>query len=120
MSIKVKCAVCGKDYELDDKYKTFAEKYPEKVKCKDCFKAEKKKAEEAAKAGSSSSAKASSSTTNDKPMGELPMTPASFRKVYDALLKEFDDILDQDEVRAAIAGFTSTIIINHNPKKYGK
>ena len=116
MTIKVQCAKCGKEFELDDKWKGFAEKFPERLTCIDCkdgakksvttaYKNTEKPASYAKKAGTYKSQSASVSSEVDAAM---------FRKAYDELTAEFSDVLD--DVREYLGGWTSTIVINRSRK----
>lgn len=116
MTIKVQCAKCGKEFNLDDKWKGFAEKFPERLTCIDCKDGAKKNVSTAykntekptsytKKAGSYKTA--STSNSNE-------VNAAMFRKAYDELTAEFSDILD--DVKEYLGGWTSTIVINRSRK----
>lgn len=116
MTIKVQCAKCGKEFDLDDKWKGFAEKFPERITCMDCkdgakknvstaYKNTEKPASYAKKAGTYKTANSSGSNEVDAAM---------FRKAYDELTAEFSDVLD--DVKEYLGGWTSTIVINRSRK----
>lgn len=114
-TIKVTCAKCGKEFALDEKWKGFAEKYPERLTCTNCKDGAKKNVATAYKATAkpaSYEAKANvykkSSTTTSEVNAEM------FRKAYDELTAEFSDILPA--VKEYLGGWTSTIVINRSKK----
>lgn len=99
--VKAHCHTCGKDFDMDDKYKTFVEKYPDRVKCPECYKAggnDVKKATTTAKAGTS---KVSSKVAIDADL---------LRKSYDEVKAAFADVID--EVHDFIGGWTTTIALS--------
>lgn len=102
--VKAHCSVCGKDYEAADSLKTFIEKYPDRVKCPDCYKAggtDVKKATAKAK-GSGKSAE----TNNEKEK----MSAELLRKSYDEVKAAFADVID--EVHDFIGGWTTSIALS--------
>lgn len=103
MTVPAHCTVCGKDFEMDDKYKTFVEKYPERVKCPDCMKGTPKPS--AAKATSTAKSSYSKSTKSE-------VNAEMFVKAYDELAAAFGDRID--EVKEYLGGWTSTIVINRS------
>lgn len=105
MTIKTTCAKCGKEVELDDKWKSFAEKFPERVTCIGCKNGAKKDVATAYK-----NAKPKTNPTEEKKGVNAQM----FRKVYSELVAEFSDILP--EVKDYLGGWTSTIVINNSRK----
>ena len=116
MTIKVHCAKCGCEFDLDDKWKGFAEKFPERLTCMSCkneakenvstaYKNTEKPASYTKKANSYKSSNLSSSNEVDAAM---------FRKAYDELTAEFSDVLD--DVKEYLGGWTSTIVINRSRK----
>lgn len=101
--VKAHCSVCGKDFDMDDKYAGFVEKYPDRVKCTDCYKtggADVKKA--TAKASGSSKAAASST--------KQAITADVLRKSYDEVKAAFADVID--EVHDFIGGWTTTVALS--------
>lgn len=100
--VQAHCTVCGKDFEMDDKYATFVEKFPDRVKCPGCYKsggADAKKATTAAKDAKRTSA--ASKVTVD---AEL------LRKSYDEVKAAFADVID--EVHEFIGGWTTTVALS--------
>lgn len=98
--VKAHCTVCGKDFDMDDKYKSFVEKFPDRVKCPECFKSggtDKTKATAKAKAPTAAAAKAT-------------ITATVLRKCYDEVKAEFADVLD--EVHDFIGGWTTTLALS--------
>lgn len=117
MTIKVTCAKCGKEFDLDDKWKGFAEKFPERLTCMDCKDGAKKNVSTAYKNTEKPASYASKANTYKK----ASSTPSSsgvnasdFRKAYDELTAEFSDVLD--DVKEYLGGWTSTIVINRSRK----
>lgn len=104
----MKCAVCGKDYEVDPKWEAWLAKNPEKAQCNDCRKAafEKKDTKPAAKASGGFTKKS----------GKI--TAKMLRQAYDEVKAEFADCLD--EVMPFVGGWTSTIAINNSKKGSGE
>lgn len=101
--IKVTCAKCGKEFDLDAKWEGFAKKYPDRVTCPDC------------KDGSKSVAKASSNTKKEytkSSSSKEPVTAELFVKAYDELTAAFADRLD--DVKDYLGGWVSTIVINRS------
>lgn len=114
-TIKVTCAKCGREFALDEKWKGFAEKYPERLTCTNCKDGAKKNVATAYKTTAkpaSYEAKANAykkdSTTTSEVNAEM------FRKAYDELTAEFSDILS--DVKEYLGGWTSTIVINRSKK----
>lgn len=103
--IKTHCAKCGKEFELDDKWRAFAEKFPERVTCVECKNGAKKDVTTAYK-----NAKAKTATTGEK----VGVNAQTFRKAYDELVAEFSDIIP--EVKDYLGGWASTIVINNSRK----
>lgn len=107
--LKVTCAKCGKEFELDEKWKTFAEKYPDRLTCTSCKKGGSKpyQAKQAeAPASASAYPKKAAST------GKKEVSAQLFRQAYDELKAEFSDVLP--EVKEYLGGWTSTIVINRS------
>lgn len=103
--VKAHCSVCGKDYEAADSLKTFIEKYPDRVKCPDCYKAggaDVKKATSTAK-GSGKSAETSGKS-------KVTIDAELLRKSYDEVKAAFADVID--EVHDFIGGWTTTIALS--------
>lgn len=110
MTVKAHCTVCNKDFEMDDKWKTFVEKYPDRVKCPDCMKGG---ASKSSKTSSSSSSKVSSvKASQSQKEGKQPVNAEMFKRAYDELLAEFADI--KDDVAPYLGGWVSTIVINRS------
>lgn len=113
--IKTTCAKCGKEVTLDDKWKAFAEKFPERVTCMDCKEGAKKDVATAYK-NTAKPANPYRRPTTKSEAGETKKVSAEmFRKAYDEIVAEFSDILP--DVKDYIGGWTSTIIINRLKEK---
>lgn len=116
MTIKVHCAKCGCEFDLDDKWKGFAEKFPERLTCMSCKDGAKKNVSTAYKntekpasyAKKASTYKPTSTSSSSEVNAEM------FRKSYDELVAEFSDVLD--DVKEYLGGWTSTIVINRSRK----
>lgn len=107
--ITVQCSKCKENFELDDKWKVFAEKYPERVTCPSCKNGGTKSASTAYK----NTTKATTSSSTSKSIGgKEPVSAALFRKAYDELVAEFSDVLP--DVKEYLGGWTSTIVINRS------
>lgn len=108
--LKVTCAKCGKEFELDEKWKTFAEKYPDRLTCTSC----KKGGSKPYQAKQTADAPASTSTYLKKAAstGKKEVSAQLFRQAYDELKAEFSDVLP--EVKEYLGGWTSTIVINRS------
>lgn len=104
--ITVQCSKCNKTFELDEKWKSFAEKYPERVTCQGCKDGSTKSATTAYKNTAKTSSTAKTSGTKE------PVSAAMFRKAYDELVAEFSDVLP--DVKEYLGGWTSTIVINRS------
>ena len=109
-NIKVTCAKCGKEFELDEKWQGFAEKYPERVTCFECKSGAKKNVVTAykntpKKTSPNSYKKATSSINTDK-----KVNAEMFRDAYEEIKEQFKDVLP--EVKDFIGGWVSTIVIN--------
>lgn len=105
--ITVQCSKCKENFELDDKWKSFAEKYPERVTCQSCKNGGTKSAATAYK----NTDKTTTSKTKAA-SGKEPVSAAMFRKAYDELVAEFSDVLP--DVKEYLGGWTSTIVINRS------
>ena len=105
--IIVQCSKCKENFELDDKWKAFAEKYPERVTCPSC----KNGATKSASAAYKNTSKTTTSTSKSAG-GKEPVSAALFRKAYDELVAEFSDVLP--DVKEYLGGWTSTIVINRS------
>lgn len=109
-TIKVVCAECGKEFDLDKKWQPFANKYPERVKCPSCKKGGGKSVAKAvsntAKPSKSNYSKPTSAT------GKKQIDATMFKQAYDELVAEFGDNLD--EVKEYLGGWTSTLVINRS------
>ena len=109
-SIKVTCAKCGKEFELDEKWQGFAEKYPERITCFECKSGAKKDVATAYKNTPKKTSlnpykKATSSPSTDK-----KVNAEMFRDAYEEIKEQFEDVLP--EVKDFIGGWVSTIVIN--------
>lgn len=103
-TIKVTCSKCGKDFDLDEKWKGFAEKYPDRVTCKDCKSPSTKKTETSSTSKPAYTKSASST--------KAPVSAEMFVKAYDELVAAFAD--RKDEVKEYLGGWASTIVINRS------
>lgn len=106
--ITVQCSKCKENFELDEKWKAFAEKYPERVTCPSCKNGATKSASTAYK----NTTKSAISSTSKSAFGKEPVSAALFRKAYDELVAEFSDVLP--DVKEYLGGWTSTIVINRS------
>ncbi len=117
MTIKVTCAKCGQEFDLDDKWKGFAEKFPERLTCMGCKNNAKKDVSTAYKNTEKPASYANKASTYKKSNTTTSMTGVNaidFRKAYDELTAEFSDVLD--DVKDYLGGWTSTIVINRSRK----
>ena len=112
MTVKAKCAKCGAEIELNDNYKSFVEKYPERVTCFKCKKAGGKSAAKATKV-----AEEKAETTHKCTCGECDNSVSAkrFKEVYHEFKEVFGDELD--DVKDYIGGWVSTIIIQGSKAK---
>ena len=106
--ITVQCSKCKENFELDEKWKAFAEKYPERVTCPSCKNGATKSVNTAYK----NTSKTTASSTSKPAGGKEPVSAALFRKAYDELVAEFSDVLP--DVKDYLGGWTSTIVINRS------
>ena len=106
--ITVQCSKCKENFELDDKWKAFAEKYPERVTCPSC----KNGGTKSASAAYKNTTKSTIPSTSKSAFGKEPVSAALFRKAYDELVAEFSDVLP--DVKEYLGGWTSTIVINRS------
>lgn len=106
--ITVQCSKCKENFELDEKWKAFAEKYPERVTCPSCKNGATKSASTAYK----NTTKSTISSSSKSAFGKEPVSAALFRKAYDELVAEFSDVLP--DVKEYLGGWTSTIVINRS------
>ena len=106
--ITVQCSKCKENFELDEKWKAFAEKYPERVTCPSCKNGATKSASTAYK----NTTRSTISSTSKSAFGKEPVSAALFRKAYDELVAEFSDVLP--DVKEYLGGWTSTIVINRS------
>lgn len=109
-NIEVTCAKCGKNFELDEKWQGFAEKYPERITCFECKSGAKKNVATAYKNTPKKTSqtlykKATPSTSTDK-----KVNAEMFREAYEEIKEQFEDVLP--EVKDFIGGWVSTIVIN--------
>lgn len=104
--ITVQCSKCHETFELDDKWKSFAEKYPDRVTCPTCKNGGTKSATTAYKNTTKTSSTTKTSGTKE------PVSAAMFRKAYDELVAEFSDVLP--DVKEYLGGWTSTVVINRS------
>lgn len=114
-TINVICAKCGKEFALDEKWKGFADKYPERLTCPSCKSGAKKDVATAYKATvKPASYEAKANTYKKGSTSSSEVNAEMFRKAYDELTAEFSDILP--EVKEYLGGWTSTIVINRSKK----
>ena len=113
-TIKVTCAKCGKEFALDEKWKGFAEKYPERLTCTNCKDGAKKDVVTAYKATEKPTSYRIKAETYKKGPTSSEVNAEMFRRAYDELTAEFSDILPQ--VKEYLGGWTSTIVINRSKK----
>lgn len=109
MTIETKCAKCGAGVKLDDKWKAFAEKYPERVTCQKCK-----------NAGGKSATKATKKAIEDKKEPSCtccdnPASATKFKEVYHQFKEVFGE--EMAEVKDYIGGWVSTVIIQGTKKK---
>ena len=114
MTIHAKCAKCGADVELNDNYKTFVEKYPERVTC---FKCKKAGGANATKATATAVAKSYSSqspiaTASSSGAREMAM---EFKAVYNIFKEVFGD--EMKDIHDYVGGWVSTTIIQGKMNK---
>lgn len=102
--VKAHCSVCGKDYEAADSLAGFIEKFPDRVKCPDCYRAGGTNAKQATVTAKSKTAATSA------PSKKEPITAETLRKAYDEVKAEFSDVID--EVHDFIGGWTTTIALS--------
>lgn len=133
MTVKAKCAKCGAEVELNDNYKSFVEKYPERVTCFKCKKAGGKSAAKATKKAIEDKLKDGKCATCYKD-GKTPaqedcnkckealcscfdnsVSARKFKEVYHEFKEVFGDELD--DVKDYIGGWVSTIIIQGSKSK---
>lgn len=113
-TIKVTCAKCGKEFALDEKWKGFAEKYPERLTCTSCKDGAKKDVTTAYKSTSKPASYEAKANAYKKTAVSTEVNAEMFRKAYDELTAEFSDILL--DVKEYLGGWTSTIVINRSKK----
>ena len=114
MTIKTTCAKCGKEVTLDDKWKSFAEKFPDRVTCMDCKDGAKKSVATAYKnTEKPANPHKKSATQLDRNVKKV--SAEMVRKAYDEITAEFSDILG--DVKDYIGGWTSTMVINRLKEK---
>lgn len=106
--ITVQCSKCKESFELDDKWKAFAEKYPERVTCSSCKNGVTKSASTAYK----NTTKVTTTSTSKSISSKESVSATLFRKAYDELVAEFSDVLP--DVKEYLGGWTSTIVINRS------
>lgn len=113
-TIKVTCAKCGKEFALDEKWKGFADKYPERLTCSNCKDGAKKSIATAYKNTEKpvNPHKKSATQSNEN---VKKVSAEMVRKAYDELTAEFSDILG--DVKDYIGGWTSTMVINRLKEK---
>ena len=106
--ITVQCSKCKENFELDEKWKTFAEKYPERVTCPSC----KNEATKSASVAYQNTSTATTTSTGKSTGVKRPVTADMIRKAYDSLIAEFSDVLP--DVKEYLGGWTSTMVINRS------
>lgn len=116
MSIKATCSVCGKQFDMPDKWQVFVEKYPERVKCNDCKNGKVVKKEEISKEAPKSQYEKkyarSEGFKKGSSTGKKEVTAQLFREAYNELIEEFSDI--KKDVEPYLGGWVSTIVINRS------
>lgn len=105
MTIKAKCSVCGKETELEDNLASFVEKYPDRVKCKECY---AKGGSDAKKATAAAKGSGKSAETSGK--NKVTVDAELLRKSYDEVKAAFADVID--EVHEFIGGWTTTVALS--------
>lgn len=113
-TIKVTCAKCGKEFPLDEKWKGFADKYPERLTCSNCKDGAKKDVATAYKSTAKPASYGVKANTYKQGSVSSEVNAEMFRRAYDELTAEFSDILP--EVKEYLGGWTSTIVINRSKK----
>lgn len=112
MTIKVTCAECGKEFELDDKWEGFAKKYPDRLKCFNC-KSGKKESDDSKKVSDykkQTSKKSYTPKSNYKaPQGMIK--PEHFADFYLALKEVMEERGIFNEVHDFMGGWTTSLII---------
>lgn len=101
-TIRVKCAKCGKDFDLAAKWENFAKNFPNRVTCPDC--------KNGGGAGTHPTSKATSSKST-APVKQ-PVSAEMFVKAYDELVAAFEGRVE--EVKDYLGGWASTIVINRS------
>ena len=112
--IKVTCAKCGKEFVLDEKWKGFANKYPERLTCSNCKDGAKKDVATAYKSTAKPASYETKASAYKKSPTSSEVNAEMFRRAYDELTAEFSDVLP--EVKEYLGGWTSTIVINRSKK----
>lgn len=114
MTITAHCTVCDKDFEIDEKWRGFVSKYPEKVKCPACMKKAGSSQAKSTKAVSETSNKiATAKATTQQKEGKQPITAEMFRRAYDELMAEFADV-NKEDIAQYLGGWVSTMVINRS------
>ena len=113
-TIKVACAKCGKEFLLDEKWKGFADKYPERLTCSSCKDGAKKDLATAYKSTAKPTSYEVKASAYKKSSTSSEVNAEMFRRAYDELTAEFSDILP--DVKEYLGGWTSTIVINRSKK----
>ena len=111
-TIEVTCAKCGKEFALDEKWKGFADKYPERLTCSNCKDGAKKDVATAYKSTAKPASYKAKANVHKQSSALSGANAEMFRKAYDELTAEFSDILP--EVKEYLGGWTSTIVINRS------
>lgn len=110
--ITVKCAECGKEFQLDDKWQGFADKYPERLKCFDC-KSGKKESDDKKKVSdykkNTYKKPYTPKSSYKAPQGK--MRPEHFVQFYKALKDVMVEEGIFDEVHDFMGGWTTSLII---------
>lgn len=89
-TIKVTCAKCGKEFDLDKKWEPFAKSHPERLTCKECKEANKEE-------GTTTTKKSYSKSSNYQGNSYSKSSPTleSLRKNFDAVRAEFKNELEE-------------------------
>lgn len=109
-TFKVTCAKCGKEFTLDEKWRGFAEKYPERLTCTDCKDGAKKSVATAYKNTPKKTTQSSYKKTTLSSNADKKVYAEMFREAYEEIKEQFEDVLP--EVKDFIGGWVSTIVIN--------
>lgn len=113
--IKVTCAKCGKEFDLDKKWEPFAKSHPERLTCPDC------------KNGAEKATSKSSSTKSYGGYNKVSLPTDSttilqeYRKVFDEVNAEFQSEIEANLITMEdVRQITSSVFIEMNNRKKGK